>query len=78
MENEFDVSDWNQLMHQFYPILFQVYPGTPAAAELKRGDIIRKIGDYDSRDLRHKDATNFFQSSDTSISLGIQRYDFVA
>ncbi|XP_008481050.1 PDZ and LIM domain protein 3 isoform X1 [Diaphorina citri] len=54
-------------------VITKVYPGTPAAAELKRGDIIRKIGDYDSRDLRHKDATNFFQSSDTSISLGIQR-----
>uniref|UniRef100_A0A8D8V789 PDZ and LIM domain protein 2 n=1 Tax=Cacopsylla melanoneura TaxID=428564 RepID=A0A8D8V789_9HEMI len=54
-------------------VVTKVYPNTPAAAELKRGDIIRKITDYDARDVRHKDATNLFQTSDTSITLAIQR-----
>ncbi|KAL1455040.1 hypothetical protein WDU94_009161 [Cyamophila willieti] len=54
-------------------VVTKVYPSTPAAAELKRGDIIRKISDYDARDVRHKDATNLFQTSDTSIILAVQR-----
>ncbi|RZF36334.1 hypothetical protein LSTR_LSTR011970 [Laodelphax striatellus] len=47
--------------------------GTPSDGELKVGDKIRKIGDYDSRDLRHKDAQNLFKNSGNSIKLVVQR-----
>ncbi|RZF41638.1 hypothetical protein LSTR_LSTR014083 [Laodelphax striatellus] len=47
--------------------------GTPSDGELKVGDKIRKIGDYDSRDLRHKDAQNLFKNAGNSIKLVVQR-----
>lgn len=51
----------------------QVALGTPSQGELKPGDIVRKIGDYDARDLRHKDALNLFQNAGSSITLVVQR-----
>ncbi|KAL0117462.1 hypothetical protein PUN28_010351 [Cardiocondyla obscurior] len=40
---------------------------------LQRGDIIKKIDDYDARDVRHVDAQNLLQTSDT-ITLVVERY----
>ncbi|XP_054014009.1 PDZ and LIM domain protein 3 isoform X5 [Hylaeus anthracinus] len=39
---------------------------------LQRGDVIKKIDDYDSRDVRHVDAQNLLQTSE-SIRLVIER-----
>ncbi|KAL0117454.1 hypothetical protein PUN28_010351 [Cardiocondyla obscurior] len=41
---------------------------------LQRGDIIKKIDDYDARDVRHVDAQNLLQTSDT-ITLVVERSD---
>ncbi|XP_018392110.1 PREDICTED: PDZ and LIM domain protein 3 isoform X8 [Cyphomyrmex costatus] len=40
---------------------------------LQKGDMIKKIDDYDARDVRHVDAQNLLQNSDT-IKLVIERY----
>ncbi|XP_011690067.1 PREDICTED: PDZ and LIM domain protein 3 isoform X3 [Wasmannia auropunctata] len=39
---------------------------------LQRGDMIKKIDDYDARDVRHVDAQNLLQNSDT-IKLVVER-----
>ncbi|XP_076685009.1 PDZ_signaling and DUF4749 domain-containing protein Zasp66 isoform X4 [Andrena cerasifolii] len=39
---------------------------------LQRGDVIRKIDDYDARDVRHVDAQNLLQTSE-SIKLVVER-----
>lgn len=39
---------------------------------LQRGDVIRKIDDYDTRDVRHVDAQNLLQTSE-SIKLVVER-----
>lgn len=39
---------------------------------LKRGDVIKKIDDYDARDVRHVDAQNLLQNSE-SIRLVVER-----
>ena len=39
---------------------------------LQKGDIIKKIDDYDARDVRHVDAQNLLQNSET-IKLVIER-----
>lgn len=39
---------------------------------LQRGDVIKKIDDYDARDVRHVDAQNLLQNSE-SIRLVIER-----
>ncbi|KYN05773.1 PDZ and LIM domain protein Zasp [Cyphomyrmex costatus] len=39
---------------------------------LQKGDMIKKIDDYDARDVRHVDAQNLLQNSDT-IKLVIER-----
>lgn len=41
---------------------------------MRRGDIIKKIADYDARDLRHEDAQNLFRNAGNTISLVVQRY----
>ncbi|PSN31925.1 hypothetical protein C0J52_21770, partial [Blattella germanica] len=51
----------------------KVQDGSPAYSELRRGDIIKKIGDYDARDLRHEDANSLFKSTGNSIKLVVQR-----
>ncbi|EGI57956.1 PDZ and LIM domain protein 3 [Acromyrmex echinatior] len=40
---------------------------------LQKGDMIKKIDDYDARDVRHVDAQNLLQNSET-IKLVIERY----
>jgi C-terminal processing protease CtpA/Prc len=42
--------------------------------EVRPGDVITKIADYDARDLRHEDAQNLFRSAGNTISLVVQRY----
>lgn len=39
---------------------------------LQRGDVIKKIDDYDTRDMRHVDAQNLLQNSET-IKLVVER-----
>lgn len=39
---------------------------------LQRGDVIKKIDDYDARDVRHVDAQNLLQNSE-SIKLVVER-----
>lgn len=39
---------------------------------LQRGDVIKKIDDYDTRDVRHVDAQNLLQNSE-SIRLVVER-----
>lgn len=39
---------------------------------LQRGDVIKKIDDYDARDVRHVDAQNLLQNSE-SIRLVVER-----
>lgn len=41
--------------------------------EVRSGDIIRKIVDYDARDLRHEDAQTLFRKAGNTISLVIER-----
>ncbi|XP_074102460.1 PDZ_signaling and DUF4749 domain-containing protein Zasp66 isoform X4 [Cotesia typhae] len=40
--------------------------------ELRKGDVIKKIDDYDSRDVRHVDAQNILQNSE-SVRLVVER-----
>ncbi len=47
--------------------------GSPAEGELHRGDVIRKINEYDSRDLRHKDAQVLFRNAGNTIDLVVIR-----
>ncbi|XP_055686017.1 uncharacterized protein LOC129791722 isoform X10 [Lutzomyia longipalpis] len=47
--------------------------GSPAYGELVRGDIITKIQDYDSRDLRHEDAQHLFKNAGNKIKVVVQR-----
>lgn len=51
----------------------QVQLGSPAYGELYRGDVITKIEDYDSRDLRHDDAHMLFKNAGNRIKLVVQR-----
>ena len=41
--------------------------------EVRRGDIIKKIAEYDSRDLRHEDAQTLFRNAGNTISLVVER-----
>ncbi|XP_055686010.1 uncharacterized protein LOC129791722 isoform X3 [Lutzomyia longipalpis] len=52
--------------------------GSPAYGELVRGDIITKIQDYDSRDLRHEDAQHLFKNAGNKIKVVVQRNNAVA
>ncbi|XP_034238049.1 PDZ and LIM domain protein 3 isoform X3 [Thrips palmi] len=47
--------------------------GSPAEGVLHRGDVIRKVNEYDSRDLRHKDAQQLFRSAGNTIDLVVLR-----
>ncbi|XP_050431781.1 PDZ and LIM domain protein Zasp isoform X2 [Adelges cooleyi] len=53
-------------------VITKVYAGTPCNQNLRVGDIIKKIEDYDARDLRHLDAQNLFSDAE-KITLVIQR-----
>lgn len=54
-------------------IITKVQVGSPAQGELYRGDVITKIEDYDSRDLRHDDANYLFKNAGNTIKLVVQR-----
>ncbi|XP_055686025.1 PDZ and LIM domain protein 1 isoform X17 [Lutzomyia longipalpis] len=59
-------------------IITKVTLGSPAYGELVRGDIITKIQDYDSRDLRHEDAQHLFKNAGNKIKVVVQRNNAVA
>jgi hypothetical protein len=46
---------------------------SPAQGALQRGDIITKVGNYDSRDIRHQDAQNLFKNAGNNVRLVVQR-----
>ncbi|XP_056630781.1 PDZ and LIM domain protein 3 isoform X11 [Diorhabda carinulata] len=47
--------------------------GSPVDGVLHRGDIISKVGNYDSRDIRHQDAQNLFKNAGNNIRVVVQR-----
>lgn len=47
--------------------------GSPGDNKLINGDEIRKIGDYDARDITHQNVYNLFQKAGTAINLVIRR-----
>ncbi|XP_059613354.1 PDZ and LIM domain protein 3 isoform X7 [Phlebotomus argentipes] len=59
-------------------IITKVTLGSPAYGELVRGDMITKIQDYDSRDLRHEDAQHLFKNAGNRIKVVVQRNNVVA
>lgn len=54
-------------------IVTKVGFGSPVDGVLHRGDIISKIGNYDSRDIRHQDAQNLFKNAGNNIRVVVQR-----
>nr|XP_022901898.1 PDZ and LIM domain protein 3 isoform X4 [Onthophagus taurus] len=54
-------------------IVTRVSFGSRADGVLQRGDIITKIGNYDSRDIRHQDAQTLFNNSGNSVRVVVQR-----
>ncbi|KAH1013657.1 PDZ and LIM domain protein 3 isoform X2 [Dendroctonus ponderosae] len=54
-------------------IVTRVAFGSPAQGVLQRGDIISKVGNYDSRDIRHEDAQNLFRTAGNNIRVVVQR-----
>ncbi|XP_076270622.1 PDZ_signaling and DUF4749 domain-containing protein Zasp66 isoform X20 [Rhynchophorus ferrugineus] len=54
-------------------IVTKVSFGSPAQGVLQRGDIITKVGNYDSRDIRHQDAQNLFRNAGNDIRVVVQR-----
>ncbi|XP_050307558.1 PDZ and LIM domain protein 2 isoform X2 [Anthonomus grandis grandis] len=54
-------------------IVTRVAFGSPAQGGLQRGDIITKVGNYDSRDIRHEDAQNLFRNAGSNVRLVVQR-----
>ncbi|XP_066159190.1 uncharacterized protein Zasp66 isoform X3 [Euwallacea fornicatus] len=46
---------------------------SPAQGVLQRGDIISKVGNYDSRDIRHEDAQNLFRNAGNTVRIVVQR-----
>lgn len=54
-------------------IVTRVGFGSPVDGTLQRGDIITKIGNFDSRDIPHQDAQNLFQNAGNNIRVVVQR-----
>ncbi|XP_023025516.1 PDZ_signaling and DUF4749 domain-containing protein Zasp66 isoform X5 [Leptinotarsa decemlineata] len=54
-------------------IVTRVGFGSPVEGVLHRGDIITKVGNYDSRDIRHQDAQNLFKNAGSNIRVVVQR-----
>ena len=42
--------------------------------QLRRGDNITKIGNYDARDMRHQDANNLIKNSGKEIKIVVERW----
>ncbi|CAH1392347.1 unnamed protein product [Nezara viridula] len=47
--------------------------GSPADKQLKAGDEILQIGDYDARDIRHQDAQMLFRDAGNTIKIVVYR-----
>ncbi|XP_046665057.1 PDZ and LIM domain protein 3 isoform X8 [Homalodisca vitripennis] len=54
-------------------VITKVQPGSPAEGVVQRGDLVRKVADYDSRDVRHQDVQTLFKNSGNSIKLVVSR-----
>lgn len=54
-------------------IVTRVGLGSPVEGVLHRGDIITKVGNYDSRDIRHQDAQTLFKNAGSNIRVVVQR-----
>ncbi|XP_063218805.1 PDZ and LIM domain protein 3 [Bacillus rossius redtenbacheri] len=54
-------------------VVTKVQLGSPADKLLQCGDVVKKINDYDARDLRHEDVHGLFKSSGSTISLIVER-----
>ncbi|XP_060519068.1 PDZ and LIM domain protein 3 isoform X2 [Cylas formicarius] len=54
-------------------IVTKVAFGSPTQGVLQRGDVISKIGNYDSRDIRHQDAQTLFKNAGNNIRVVVQR-----
>lgn len=54
-------------------VIFLLLEQAHEGGEVRRGDIIKKIADYDARDLRHEDAQTLFKNAGNTISLVIER-----
>ncbi|CAA9993847.1 unnamed protein product [Nesidiocoris tenuis] len=50
-------------------------PGSPAEGQVRPGDEILQIGDYDARDIRHQDAQSLFKNAGNTIKIVIHRGD---
>ena len=53
--------------------MFRLLEQAHEGGEVRRGDIIKKIAEYDARDLRHEDAQTLFKNAGNTISLVIER-----
>lgn len=51
----------------------KVIIGSPSDGVLQAGDLIRKISNYDARDLSHKDALSLFKNAGSNISVAVER-----
>lgn len=47
--------------------------GSAADGVVQRGDLVRKISDYDSRDIRHQDVQTLFKNAGPAIKLVVSR-----
>lgn len=66
---------WQRIFINYFVIFFlKVAYGSPAHDELIRGDVIKKINEYDCRDIRHDDAQNLFKNAGNQIKVVVQRY----
>ncbi|XP_073970769.1 PDZ_signaling and DUF4749 domain-containing protein Zasp66 isoform X9 [Rhodnius prolixus] len=54
-------------------VITRAVAGTPAEGNVKPGDEILQIGDYDARDIRHQDAQAMFKNAGNTIRLVIYR-----
>ncbi|XP_065203178.1 PDZ and LIM domain protein 3 isoform X2 [Planococcus citri] len=54
-------------------VVTKVIVGSPSDGVLQKGDVIRKIANYDARDLRHSDALNLFKNAGGSVPVVIER-----
>ncbi|XP_055841379.1 uncharacterized protein LOC129908706 isoform X2 [Episyrphus balteatus] len=59
-------------------IITKVQLGSPAYGEVLRGDIVTKIGEYDSRDIRHSDAQMLFRTAGNEIRIVVSRDSKIA
>jgi len=54
-------------------VVFRLLVQAHEGGEVRHGDIIKKIAEYDARDLRHEDAQTLFRNAGNTISLVIER-----